>query len=134
MLLSSFVSSREILNSAKGVTYPWEEYSWISLDMIIAGRSAPAEHDAHHGVLDPLVHVGDLVHGEVLHGQRHRRAHDDVVLLLPGGRAEGEIEQQLVGALGVVDELGMLGARVAQLGDEARHLPVHLRGASKEYT
>ena len=46
------------------------------------GQERAAEHDAHHGVLDALVHVGDLVHGEVLHGQGHRRAHDDVVLLL----------------------------------------------------
>ena len=41
MVASSFESSREILNSANGVTYPFSEYSWISLDMIIDGSRAP---------------------------------------------------------------------------------------------
>ena len=86
------------------------------------------EHDAHHRILDHLVHVGDLVHGKVLHGQRDRRADDEVVLLLPGSRPEREIEEQLVGALGVVDELGMLRADVTELRDQPRDLAVHFPG------
>ncbi len=73
-------------------------------------QEGAAEHDAHDGVLDQLVHVGDLVHGVILQGNGDGRPHDDVVLLFTRRRTEGEIEKQLVGALGVVDELGQLRA------------------------
>ncbi|TXT44011.1 MAG: hypothetical protein FD137_1675 [Spirochaetes bacterium] len=41
MVFSLLESSRFILNKAKGVRYPVEEYSWISLEMIIEGSKAP---------------------------------------------------------------------------------------------
>ena len=126
MLRSSFVSSREILNRANGVTYPCEEYSWISLDMIMAGSRAPRSMTHITAFSMRSSTSGILCTAKFCTGQRHRGAHDEVVLLLAGRGPEGEIEQQLVGALRVVDELGMLGAHVAQLGDEPGHLAVHL--------
>jgi len=92
------------------------------------GKQRAAEHHAHDGILDERIDVGNLVHGEILHGYGNRGLYDQVILVGALRPAEREVEKQLVAALRVIGELVVLGVDVAQLGDQPAGLAVVSRG------
>ena len=82
------------------------------------GKQGSSQHDAHDGILNLVVNVGNLVNGIILHRCGDWSFYHQIILVVGMAAGVGLTEQHLIGPLTVVHEFLVVSANVPQLCDD----------------